>query len=94
MQSLRCNLANCLYVTSLGSIISALYEQYTRDLSGLLDKHAPLAPQIFTKGATGWLSDSYLPAKAVRHQFEQSGVKTSFHKIGLDSMNRLASAIP
>ena len=37
MQSLRCDLDCCLFVTSLDSTPSALYEQYTKDLSGLLD---------------------------------------------------------
>ena len=40
-------------------------------MSGLLDKHAPTVTRTFTKGATGWLSDTYLQAKAVRRQFER-----------------------
>ena len=71
MQSLLCDLANCPFVASPGSTVSALYEQYIRDLSGLLDKHAPTVTRTFTKGAAGWLSDTYLQAKAVRHQFER-----------------------
>ena len=51
--------------------VSTLYEQYIRDLSGLLDKHAPTVTRTFTKGAAGWLSDTYLQAKAVRCQFER-----------------------
>ena len=42
MQSLRCNLANCSFISSPGSTVSALYEQYTRNLSSLFDKHAPM----------------------------------------------------
>ena len=71
MQSLLCDLANCPFVASPGSTVSALYEQYIRDLSGLLDKHAPMVTRTFTKGAVGWLSDTYLQAKAVRRQFER-----------------------
>ena len=71
MQSLMCDLANCSFVASPGSTVSALYEQYIRDLSVLLDKHAPTITRTFTKGAAGWLSDTYLQAKAVRHQFER-----------------------
>ena len=40
-------------------------------MSGLLDKHAPTVTRTFTKGAAGWLSDTYLQAKAVRRQFER-----------------------
>ena len=58
-------------VASPGSTVSALHDQYTRDLSNLLDKHAPLVTRTFTKGAAGWLSDTYLQAKAVRRQFER-----------------------
>ena len=71
MQSLICHLANCSFVASPGSTVSALYEQYIRDLSGLLDKHAPMVTRTFTKEAAGWLSDTYLQAKAVRRQFER-----------------------
>ena len=58
MQSLMCDLANCSFVTSPDSTVSALYEQYISDLSGLLDKHAPTVTRAFTKGAAGWLSDN------------------------------------
>ena len=37
----------------------------------MLDKHAPTVTRTFTKGAAGWLSDTYLQAKAVRRQFER-----------------------
>ena len=66
-----CDLAHCSFVASPGSTVSALYEQYIRDLSGLLDKHAPTVTRNFTKEAAGWLSDTYLQAKAVRCQFER-----------------------
>ena len=71
MQSLMCDLANCSFVASPGSTVSAFYEQYIRYLSGLLDNYAPTVTQTFTKGATGWLSDTYLQAKAFRRQFER-----------------------
>ena len=71
MQNLMCDLPNCSFVASSGSTVSALYEQYIRDLSGLLDKHAPTVTRTFTKGVTGWLSDTYLQAKAVRRQCER-----------------------
>ena len=71
MQSLMRDLEKCSFVASPGSTVSALHDQYTRDLSNLLDKHAPLVTCTFTKGAAGWLSDTYLQAKAVRRQFER-----------------------
>ena len=71
MQSLMCNLANCSFVASPSSTVRALYEEYIRYLSGLLDKHAPTVTRTFTKGAAGWLPDAYLQAKAVRHQFQR-----------------------
>ena len=71
MQSLICDLEKCSFVASPGSTVSALHDQYTRDLSNLLDKHAPLVTRTFTKGAAGWLSDTYLQAKVVRRQFER-----------------------
>ena len=89
-----CDLANCSFVTSPGSTVSALNEQCTRDLSGLLDKHAPTVTRTFTKGAAGWLSDSYLQAKAIRHQFEWFWYKEMFPQNQLDSENRLPGAIP
>ena len=94
MQSLMCDLENCSFVACPGSTVSALHDQYTRDLSNLLDKHAPLVTRTFTKGAAGWLSDTYLQAKAVRRQLNGSGRKTSLHKIGLDSVNKLLGATP
>ena len=42
MQSRMCDLAKCSFVASPGSTVSAIYEQYIQDLSGLLDKHAPM----------------------------------------------------
>ena len=42
MQSLRSDLANCSFVTCPGNTVGALNEQYTRNLSGLLNKHAPM----------------------------------------------------
>ena len=69
MHRLMCHLPNCSFVASPGSTVSDLYEQYIRSV--LLDKHAPMVTRTFTKGAAGWLSDTYLQAKAVRRQFER-----------------------
>ena len=67
----RSDLANCLFVKCPGNTASVLYEQYTKDLKDLLDKHAPEMSHTFIKGPAKWLSDSYLLAKAVRRQFER-----------------------
>ena len=64
------DLANCSFVKCPGNTASVLYEQYTNDLNDLLDKHAHEVSHTFIKGPAKWLSDSYLLAKAVRHQFK------------------------
>ena len=70
MDSFRSDLANCSFVKCPGNTTSVLYEQYTKDLNYLLDKHVPEVSHTFIKGPAKWLSDSYLLAKAVRCQFE------------------------
>ena len=71
MDSLRSDLANCSFVKGPGNTASVPYEQYINDLNNLLDKHTPKVSRTFIKGPAIWLSDSYLLAKAVRHQFYQ-----------------------
>ena len=88
-----CNLAKCSFIVSPGSTAHALHEQYTRDLSRLLGKHAAMVSQTFTKGAAGWLSDPYLQAIAGGN-LNRSGSKTNPHKIRLDSTNRLSGVLP
>ena len=70
MDCLRSDLENCSFVKCPGNTASVLYEQYTKDLKELLDKHAPEVSCTFIKGPAKWLSDSYLLAKAIRRQFE------------------------
>ena len=41
MDCLRSDLENCSFVKCPGNTASVLYEQYTKDLKELLDKHAP-----------------------------------------------------
>ena len=71
MDSFRSDLTNCSFVKCPGNTDSVLYEQYTKDLNDLLDKHAPDVSHTFIKGPAKWLSDSYLLAKAVMHHFER-----------------------
>ena len=70
MDSLRNDLANCSFVKCPDNTASVLYEQYTKDLNDLLEKHTPKVSHTFIKGPAKWLSDFYLLAKAVRCQFE------------------------
>ena len=72
MDSFRSYLANCSFIKCPGYIASVPYEQYTNDLSDLLDKHTPEVSRTFIKGPAKWLSDSYLLSKAVRHQFQRT----------------------
>ena len=71
MDSFRSDLANCSFVKCLGSTAGVLYEQYTKDLNDLLDKHAPEVSHTFIKDPAKWLSDFYLLARADRGQFER-----------------------
>ena len=70
MDSLMSDLANCSYVRCPCTTASVLCKQYTRDINDLLDKYTPDLSCIFIKGLAKWLSDSYLLAKSIRHQFE------------------------
>ena len=50
MDCLRSDLENCLFVKCPGNTASVLYEQYTKDLKELLDKHTPEVSRTFIKG--------------------------------------------
>ena len=92
MQSLMSDLAKWSFVTCPDNAVCSIYEQYTRDLSGFLDKHAPMVTQTFIYVAAGWLSDSYLLAKAVSHQFQCIWYKDKTAQNKLHSVNRLPGA--
>ena len=47
-----------------------MYDQYTNDLSNLLDKHASEVTRCLGKEPAKWLSDTYKNAKSIRRQFE------------------------
>ena len=72
IDSFRSDLAKCSFVKCPGNTASVLYKQYTNEVSDLLDKHVPEVSRTFIKGPAKWLSDSYLLAKAVRHQFKRT----------------------
>ena len=74
MQNLMCDLANCSFVASPGSTVSALYEQYIKDLSGLLDKRAPTV----TRTLVGYQTPTYR-LKLSGVNLRGSGGKTSLH---------------
>ena len=71
MKSFCEDLANTSFVTSPATEAADLYDQYIRDLGGVLDRHAPLICRRAKKTPAGWLSDSYRRAKSIRRQFER-----------------------
>ena len=71
MDYLRNDLSNCSFVPCPGDTAKKLYDQYTKDLSNLLDKHAPEVTRCFAKEPAKWLSDTYKNAKSIRRQFER-----------------------
>ena len=70
MDTLRNDWSNCSFVACLGDTAEQLYDQYTYDLSNLLDKHAPEVTCCLVKEPAKWLSDTYKNAKSIR-QFER-----------------------
>ena len=71
MDTLRNDLSNCSFVACPGDTAEKLYDQYTNDLSNLLDKHAPEVTCCLAKEPAKWLSDTYKNAKSIRRQFER-----------------------
>ena len=66
MDTLRNDLSNCSFVACPGDTVKILYDQYTNDLSNLLDKHAPEVTRCLAKEPAKWLSDTYKNAKSIR----------------------------
>ena len=54
-----------------GDTAEKLYDQYTNDLSNLLDKHAPEINRCLAKELAKWLSDTYKNVKSIRQQVER-----------------------
>ena len=71
MDTLCNDLSNCSFVACPGDTAKKLYDQYTNDLSNLLDKHAPEVTRCLAKKPAKWLSDTYKNAKSIRRQFER-----------------------
>ena len=65
MGTLRNDLSNCSFVACPGDTAKKLYDQYTNDLSNLLDKHAPEVTRCLAKEPAKWLSDTYKNAKSI-----------------------------
>ena len=68
MGTLRNDLSNCSFVACPGDTAKKLYDQYTNDLSNLLDKHAPEVTRCLAKEPAKWLSDTYKNAKSIRFE--------------------------
>ena len=66
MDTLRNDLSNCSFVACPGDTVKKLYDQYTNDLSNLLDKHAPEVTCCLAKEPAKWISDTYKNAKSIR----------------------------
>ena len=66
MTSLRNDLLKSSFVSCPGTTIGSIFHQYTHDLSGLLDKHAPQITRNFHKEKAKWLSESFQEAKLVK----------------------------
>ena len=71
MDTLCNDLSNCSFVACPGDTAKKLYDQYTNDLSNLLDKHAPEVTRCLAKEPAKWISDTYKNAKSIRRQFER-----------------------
>ena len=71
MDTLHNDLSNCSRVACPGDTAKKLYDQYTNDLSNLLDKHAPEVTRCLAKEPAKWISDTYKNAKSIRRQFER-----------------------
>ena len=71
MDTLRNDLSNCSFVACPGDTAKKLYDQYTNDLSNLLDKHAPEVTRCLANEPAKWISDTYKNAKSIQRQFEQ-----------------------
>ena len=65
MDTLLNDLSNCSFVACPGDTAKKLYDQYTNDLSNLLDKHAPKVTRCLAKEPAKWLSDTYKNAKSI-----------------------------
>ena len=72
----RSELNEIPFVKSPAGTVSELYEQYTHDLSAILDKHAPVITKSAVVKTVNWLSDSYRLAKSLRRQYEHAWRKT------------------
>ena len=81
VQNARCDHGYC---SSPGSIVSAIYEKYTRDLNCLLHKDALMLAQNLTNGAAGWYFDSNLQVNLSGTSSHRSDTKTSLYKMRLD----------
>ena len=68
MDTLRNDLSNCSFVACPGDTAKKLYDQYTNDLSNLLDKHAPEVTRCLAKEPAKWLSDTYKNASGVKRK--------------------------
>ena len=72
MSDFRSDLKEMPFVKCPANSVSQLYDQYTQDLSRILDRHAPLVSSLKTKPHADWLSETYRLAKSLKRQFERA----------------------
>ena len=70
------DIKNASFVKSPADAVVDLYEQYVRDLSNVLDRHAPLISRLTNKDSADWMSDGYQCAKSLSRQFERTWNRT------------------
>ena len=75
MSDFRSDLKEIPFVKCPANSVSQLYDQYIKDLSCILDSHAPLVSSLKMKQHADWLSETYRLAKSLRCQFEHGWCK-------------------
>ena len=75
MTALRSDLQNVSFVESPANSATELYEQYVKDLTTILDRHAPLVSRLRTKASDKWMVEDFKLAKSLRQQIEHTCVR-------------------
>jgi hypothetical protein len=69
-QSFLDDLKNTSFVLFPADNVSDLYKQYCRDLSNLLNKHAPIVFKIISAKKRSWITEEFLTQNRIRRQCE------------------------
>ena len=93
MDTLRNDLSNCSFGACPGDTVKKLYDQYTNDLSNLLDKHAPEVTRCLAKEPAKWISDTYKMPNLFDDSLNASGVKRKILLTVQSCVNKLPGVI-